>query len=44
MEINFELIIGFALGIENFLDDDFGSAWIISLGILRITILPEYHH
>lgn len=39
MEVNYELITGVALGIENFIDDEFGDAWIISLFIFRIIIL-----
>lgn len=39
MEVNYELITGIALGIENFIDDEFGDAWIVSLLIFRIIIL-----
>jgi len=39
MEVDYELITGVALGVENFDDDDFGEAWIISLIIFRIIIL-----
>lgn len=40
MQVNYELITGLALGIENFLDEeDEMDAWIISLLIFRIIIL-----
>ena len=41
MQFNFELITGVALGLENFLDDELGSAWIVSLLIVRIIIVVD---
>jgi len=38
MLIIFELIVGVSVGLEYF---DDGDAWIISLGIIRVIILPK---